>query len=359
VTEAFARSEPFTIGVEEELLLVEPDGGRLAPVAAKILAAMDQSDGAAGHEAYAAEIELRTPILRDVGETTSALAAGRAAARDAGATLMGAGLHPTAELGDAQLVDSERYRKVEEEMRGLIRRTPECALHVHVGMPDAETAIRVFNGMREALPLLQGLSANSAWWFGHDSGLASARYAQVQTYPGRGVPRAFHDLDDYAETVAATLAAGELDDYTLLWWDVRLQPRLGTIELREMDAQAPLADVAALAALVHALARRAAEQPPAEPTPREAIAWSTFRAARDGLDATILDGGRLRPLVEVARDTVETLRPSAREVGADGALGEIERILSEGNGAARQRATHARRGTAAMLEALVTQTMAL
>jgi carboxylate-amine ligase len=359
MTEEFAHSEPFTIGVEEELLLVEPDGGRLAPVAAELLAAMDRPDGAAGHEAYAAEIELRSPIARDIGEVTSALAAGRAAARDAGATLMGAGLHPTAQLGDAQLVDSERYRKVEEEMRGLIRRTPECALHVHVGMPDADTAIRVFNALREQLPLLQGLSANSAWWFGRDSGLASARYAQVQTYPGRGVPRAFRDFDDYAETVAATLAAGDLDDYTLLWWDVRLQPTLGTVELRELDAQAPLADVAALAGLVHALARQAAEQPTADPTHREAIAWSTFRAARDGLDATILNGGELRPLVDVARDTVDAVRPSAREVGADGALAEIERILSEGNGAARQRAVHARRGTPAMLGALVTQTMAL
>jgi carboxylate-amine ligase len=359
VIEPFAYSEPFTIGVEEELLLVEPDGARLAPVAAEILAAMDPPDRVAGHEAYAAEIELRSPISRDVSEAISALAAGRAAARGAGATLMGAGLHPTAALGEAELVDSDRYRKVGKEMRGLIRRTPECALHVQVGMPDTETAIRVLNGLREQLPLLQGLSANSPWWFGRDSGLASARHAQVQAYPGRGVPRAFRDLDDYTETVAATLAAGDLDDYTLLWWDVRLQPRLGTVELREMDAQAPLADVAALAALVHALARRAAEQPVVEPTHREAIAWSTFRAARDGLDATILHEGRLRPLVEVARDTIEAVRPSAREVGADGPLAEIERILSEGNGAARQRAAHARRGTPAMLGALVTQTMAL
>jgi glutamate---cysteine ligase / carboxylate-amine ligase len=140
---------------------------------------------------------------------------------------------------------------------------------------------------------------------------------------------------------------------------VRLQPRFGTVELREMDAQAPLSDVAALAALVHALARQAAEQSPVVPAQREAIAWSTFRAARDGLDATILNGGRLRPLVEVARDTVQAVRSSALEVGADGALAGIERILSEGNGAARQRAAHARRGTAAMLGGLVTQTMAL
>src|SRR5205085_12133035 len=147
---------------------------------------------------------------------------------------------------------------------------------------DAATAVNVLNGLREHLPLLQGLSANSPWWFGRDSGLASARYALVQAYPGRGVPPAARDFDEYAETVAATLAAGELDDYTLLWWDVRLHPRLGTVEVREMDAQAPLADVAALGALVCSLARFAAERPVASPTPSDAIAWSSFRAARDG-----------------------------------------------------------------------------
>jgi len=352
---AFGRSGGFTLGIEEELLLVDPETHGLTPVAERLLAAIELPEGAAGHEAYAAEIELRTPITRDVDEATAALRRGRAAAREAGATLLGAGVHPAGELGDAAHVDSDRYRRAGEAMRGLLRRTPECALHVHVGMPDPATAIKVFNGVRAYLPLLQGLSANSPFWFGRDSGLASARSALVRSYPGRGVPRAFRDFDEWVETVEATATAGHLDDYTFLWWDVRPHPRLGTVELREMDAQSRLEDVAALAGLIHALAVEQAELPGAKQPPAEAIAYSCFRASRDGLEATILDEGRLRPLREVAAETVDRLRPHARQVAADGALEEVERLL-EGGGADRQRAAHANGGMSGLLSHLAAET---
>jgi carboxylate-amine ligase len=354
---SFGSGRPFTLGLEEELLLVDAHKRALAPVAADVLAAMDAPEGAAAHEAYAAEIELRSLICSDADAAMSRLREHRAAARAAGAVLMGAGLHPTGALGDAALVDAERYRRVEQEMRGVIRRTPECALHVHVGMPDPDAAIRAFNGLRSYLPLLQGLSANSPWWFGADSGFASARAIVVAAYPGRGVPREFRDFDDYAQAAAVEVAAAGVADYTMLWWDVRPHPRLGTVELREMDAQSSLEDVAALAALVHALARAAAEEgAPDDAPPREAIAWSKFRAARDGLDAQILDGGRLAPLREAARSALERARPYAREAGADDALAGIERILREGGGADRRRAAFARGGVDAMLAELVEET---
>jgi carboxylate-amine ligase len=353
---AFGSGRPFTLGVEEELLLVDPQTRALAPVAERILPAMDVPEGAAAHEAFAAEVELRSLVCTDAEEAMATLRVHRAAARAAGATLMGAGLHPAGRLGDAALVDAERYRRVEREMRGVIRRTPECALHVHVGMPDADTAIRVFNGLRPYLPLLEGLSANSPWWFGSDSGFASARSVIVAAYPGRGVPRAFRDFDDYAQGVETETAAGGLADYTMLWWDVRPHPRLGTVEVREMDAQSSLEDAGALAALVHALARAVAEDPADSVPPREAIAWSKFRAARDGLDAQILDGGRLVPLPHAARAAIERALPYAREVGAQDALAGIERMLREGGGAARRRAAHARGGIDAMLAQLVEET---
>src|SRR6185503_10088716 len=145
---AFGTSEPFTLGIEEELLLVDPETRRLAPVAADVLQAIDAHERAASHEVYAASIELRSPPRIDAEDAGRELAGLRGAARRAGATLMGAGVHPDGALGDAALVDSERYRLVGGTMRGLMRRTPECALHVHVGMPDEETAVRVFNGIR-------------------------------------------------------------------------------------------------------------------------------------------------------------------------------------------------------------------
>src|SRR5438270_2624453 len=119
--------------------------------------------------------------------------------------------------------------------------------------------------------------------------MASARAGLVRSYPGRGVPRGFRDYADYAETVDTIVTTGGIDDYTHLWWDVRLHPKLGTVEVREMDAQSSLDDVAALAALVHSLARCEAgdHDGPAAPPP-DALAWSSFRAARDGVDAEIL-----------------------------------------------------------------------
>ena len=348
---AFGTGTPFTVGIEEELLLVDARTHALAPMAQRVLPAMGLPAQTAAHEAYAAEIELRSSPSRDAAEAVRRLAEVRAAARAAGAVLMGAGVHPAGELGDAPLVQHERYARVDDQMRGLIRRTPECALHVHVGMPDPETAIRCFNGLRPYLPLLEGLSANSPWWFGTDSGMASARAALVRAYPGRGIPRAFRDFEDYATTVAAAVDAGGLDDYTFLWWDVRPHPRLGTIEVREMDAQASLEDVAALAALVHGLAMHAAEQPPETADPAEGLAWSSFRAARDGLDATLRVDGRVLALRELGRRAVELARPYAGD-----ALDGIERILAEGGGAERQRRAFERSGLDGMLSDLVART---
>ena len=354
----FAPSAPFSVGIEEELLLVDEETLELDPVAAEVLTAMRASPTAAGHEAYAAEIELRSPPSASALQASGALADLRADATAAGATLMGAGVHPNGKHGEAPLVEADRYLRVDETMRGIIRRTPECALHVHVGMPDADTAVQALNGLRRHLPLLQGLSANSPWWFGADSGLASSRAALVRAYPGRGIPRAFHDFADWEQTVQSSIAAGDLADYTFLWWDVRLHPRHGTVEVREMDAQSSLEHVAALAALVRALAWEGAQAPPAVNDPSEALAWSAFRASRDGVFATILEDGSLRPLGDVAQATVRRLRPIARELGDEEALDAVGHIVAAGGGAARQRAAFARGQLPGMLRTLVDETSA-
>ena len=341
---AFGSSEPFTLGIEEELLLVDAGTRRLAPVAVEVLAAMDEHDRAASHEVYAASIELRSSPRAGAVDAAGEVEALRAAARAAGATLIGAGLHPAGALGDVTLVDNERYRRVGGEMRGLMRRTPECALHIHVGMPDAKTAIRVFNGIRSHLPLLVALSANSPLWFGRDSGLASARFPFVRAYPRRGVPRAFRDLDDYARAIAEVSAAGDLTDYTYVWWDVR-----------EIDAQSRIEDATAIAALVQVLARHEAEHA-REPEPAEAIGESSWRASRDGIEATLLDDGALRPVREIAQRTLERVAPYAQELGSEQALAGIERLLAEGGGAGRQRDALRAGGMEAVLERLVEET---
>ncbi|MBV9213841.1 MAG: YbdK family carboxylate-amine ligase [Actinobacteria bacterium] len=352
-----AFGSELTVGIEEELLLVDRETRRLTPVAAEVLARMGADPGAASHEAYAAQIELRSPPSRTAAEAAASLRRARASARAAGATLLGAGLHPTAAQDGIEIVDEERYRRVARAMRGLFGRTPESALHVHVGMPDREAAIRAFQALREELPLLQGLTASSPWWFGRDSGMASARYALVRAYPGRGVPPAFDDFEAYERHVEQAIAAAEVDDYTLLWWDIRPHPRLGTIEVREMDAQASLDAAAAVAALIQAVAATAVDAPSqAVPSPSEALAWSCFRAARDGLDAAVLHDGAMTPLREVARDTLGRVRPAARSLGCEDGLEGVERILREGGAAERQRAAHARGGLDALLDHLVEET---
>ena len=330
---------------------MDPDTLQLAHVADRIVPRVELPEGRADHEAFLAEIELRSSPCADVAAAIAELEENRAAARAAGATLMAVGLHPDARYGDVELVDSERYRRVEGEMRGLIKRTPECALHVHVGMPDPEAAVAASTGLREALPLIQGLGAGSAFWFGLDSGLASARSAMVRGYPGRGAPPPLRSWDEYLEELEAIGAGGGPQDHTMVWWDVRLQPRLGTIELRELDVQAGLDEAAGMAALVRALALRAVEAPVERPAPAQTIAWSWFRAARDGLDAEIAH--RRASSFRFARLRA---RRSPRSPAEDPALEGVAKILREGNGADRQRAAFARGGMRGLLEHLAAET---
>jgi glutamate---cysteine ligase / carboxylate-amine ligase len=346
----FGSGEAFTIGLEEELLLVDPDTLRLAHVADRVVPAMHLSQERADHEAFLAEVEVRSEPRRTASEAIVDIAAGRAAVVGAGGTPMAVGLHPDAHFGDVRLVDSDRYRRVEGEMRGLIKRTPECALHVHVAMPSPDAAVAGLMGLREALPLIGALGAGSPFWFGFDSGLASARAAIIRAYPGRGLPPRLRGWEDYLDALDAIALGGGPKDHTMVWWDARLQPRLGTIELRELDVQTGLEEAAGVAALVHALARRAAEEPLTEHAPAQALHWSSFRAVRDGLDAELLFRGRLQPARAAARELLDELGKE------DAALEGVERILRDGGAAARQRAIHAEGGMEALLRHLADET---
>jgi carboxylate-amine ligase len=344
---------PFRVGVEEELLLVEPGTHALAHESSRILAAIGETCADIKHDLYEAQIELASPPSADVGEAVAALRLHRAEVRDAGGCLLGAGVHPSAEFGDVQIVDAERYVRECANLRGIVQRTPDCALHVHVGIPDREMSIVVYNALREHLPLLVGLSGNSAFWHGVDSGFSCTRMVLRRAYPRTEVPPAFRNWADYEEIVQQVLDAGEVSDYTFLWWDVRPHPNLGTVELRVMDAQASLRDVEALSALVHGLACHAGEHGAPAATAREALAESAFRATRDGIGATLWSGDRIRPLREIAAEAVELARPHAGD-----AVDDVMRIVREGNGADRQRARFGEGGMAAVLAGLVDETAA-
>jgi carboxylate-amine ligase len=340
--------EAFTLGMEEELLLVDQDTHRLAHVSTRIVPRVDVPAGEVKHDVYEALVETATPICRDAGEAAGHLRDLRGALQDAGATLIGAGIHPDGAFGDLVHVPEPRYAEVAAQLRGLLRRTPTCALHVHVGMPDAETAVTALNRIRVFLPLLQALAANSPFWHGTDSGFDTARAQLFRGYPRAVIPREFAGWDDYVRVVDAIVAAGDLPDYTFFWWDARLHPKLGTLEVRAMDAQSDLRTVQALGSLVHALAVACArEEPPSDIQPVEAISESSFRAGRDGLASELWWRGELRPVAEIAADALDWSGAPDRDA--------IDRILHDGNGADRQRAAHAAGGMDGLLAALAAE----
>ena len=347
----FGRAAPYALGMEEELLLLDPASGMLAHESSRLLPRVEPTDGTVMHDVYEALVETASPISPDAIEGARSLDRLRGAIRAAGGTLAGAGIHPASTFGDAPHVIDERYQEIGDQMRGLLRRTPTCALHTHVGMPDPETAIRAFNRMREHLPVLQALAAHSPYWHGIDSGFQTARAQMFRGYPRADIPRAFAGWDDYAETIETMVAAAGVEDYTFFWWDLRPHPKLGTLEVRAMDAQARIGSVCGLAALVHGLVLASAHASDgAAPTPREVLVESSFRAGRDGLDATVWHDGALRPVRERIAAAVELARDYTP---AAAALEEVDRIVREGNGADRMRAAHAEGGMPAVLHRLI------
>jgi carboxylate-amine ligase len=354
----FGSSPAFTVGVEEELFLVDPSTHEVARVTDAVLARLPRfTRGQVLGEMCDGVIELVTPICRDAAEAAERLRALRAAVNGSGDTaLMGVGVHPVAEHGDVVHRPGRHYVAVAADTRSLLRRSAYCGLHVHVGMPDPETAVAAFNGMRKWVPVLQAISANSPFWYGRDSGLASSRAVLCHSLPRTRVPGAFRDWDHYQRTVQELIVAGELDGIGSIWWDVRLHPGHGTLEVRLADAQSSLADVEGLIALIHGLVQHEALVADAGHPDRDLLDEATFRAIRDGLDARLSIGGPMRHVQDLAARAVAVAFPYAARAGCADALDHVEHMLVAGNGAMRQRAAFAAGGLRGVLRHLVAET---
>jgi carboxylate-amine ligase len=351
----FGASPPLTMGVEEELLLVDEDCGLVA-AGEEVLEKIDSEHrDSVSTEIFSTQIELKTGVCDDAGQAARELAEVRRATVATGARLMGSGVYP-GEAGEPQLVEKARYETVKKDLAGLLA-TPPCGLHVHVGMPDPETAVAVANAMRHHLPLLAALTGNSPFRDGADTGLASARAAAVRSYPRFELPRAFRDYEDFLRVADQLIAAAGVSDYTYIWWDVRPHPNLGTVEVRGMDIQATPEANAAIGALIQALAAKEIDRPTAPGLTREAIEESYFQAERYGLQARVMvDESSAAPATEVARGILEEVRSYAEQLGGAGALEEIERIVREGNGADHQRRVHEQSGIPGLLSDLAERT---
>jgi carboxylate-amine ligase len=340
------HASDHTVGVEEEAMLLHPGEWKLAQSCEEVLAALP-SDLArcATAETHGSALELATGVhtcVREAIEELSALRAGLAAElHGRGLSVACAGTHPFAIWSDVVVSAGERYQFLHASLRELARREPTHALHVHVGVPTPDSAVRVANRMRAHLPMLLALSGSSPFWQGRDTGLASARTPLFQAFPRVGVPRAFRDYEDWVETVDTLIRCNAFPEPSFLWWDVRLQPRFGTVEVRIMDAQSYTSDTGALTALVQCLARLESEEGWASESLLdlpEAIHENRFLAARDGMDASFLDPerGTSVPVRSIVNEVLAACEPHAQDLGCEAELARVQR-LSEFPCAAWQR----------------------
>jgi carboxylate-amine ligase len=356
IGDEFGSGEPFSVGVEEELFLVDPVTGRQTNTSAAVHDRLGSCSGRVERELHACQMEMITDVCRSAGEAVDALAGLRKAVLETGAGLLGSGTHPSAEEGTAEITDKKRYERIRDQLGDAVV-TPVGGLHIHVGMPDAETAIRAFNGLRRHLPLLQALAANSPYRHGRDTGLASARDMTIRGWPRSGVPRGMRDFADFEETTEVLARAADVPDYTWFWWKLRPHPRLGTVEVRALDAQTSLGDTAALVALTHCLARWAAEAEPEPDPPAEVLEEGGFRAARFGVEARLPDSeGRLRPVGDLLDEALERARGYADELGCAEELDRLPGVVDRGGGAGRQRSVYEIAGMEALLRELARMT---
>jgi carboxylate-amine ligase len=333
---------PYTVGIEEEVMLLDEVSWALAHRIDSVLPRLPGRDASFTAETHGSALEIQTGVHATVGSSIAELGALR---RELEETLRplwmragGAGIHPFAVWQEIVVSAGERYQFVYGSMRELARREPTFGLHVHVAVPDPEGAIHVANRLRTHIPLLLALSANSPFWQGRDTGLASARTPLFQAFPRVGIPRAFDDYADYVESVDVLIRSDAVPEPTFLWWDVRPQPRFGTVEVRIMDAQTTLGDTAAIASLVQCIVRAEVEEGThlERPMPQEVLSENRFLAARDGMDAELIEPelDRRVPARDLLGDLVVVCRPHAQDLGCEA---ELERVLDLGRRTGAQR----------------------
>jgi glutamate---cysteine ligase / carboxylate-amine ligase len=308
--------------------------------------------GSVSAETHACTLELATAVHAKARAAAAELLALRQAlseeleALDLRAAV--AGTHPLARSEEIEVSGGARYQLLTQGLRSLVRREPTFALHVHVGVPTPDVAVRAADRLRVHLPLILALSANSPFATGRDSGMASVRTPLFQAFPRAGVPRRFGDYAAYVERIDALLRAGAFPEPTFVWWDVRLQPHLGTVEVRIADAQSRVSEVAAVAGLIQALVRLEATEghaPDELLDAQEVLEENRFLAARDGMSARLVDpeAGMRVPAERLFGRLIEACAPHADDLGAGREL-RAAAILAERTGAERQRRLAGRLG---------------
>ncbi len=357
---AFDVVESLTIGVEEEVMLLDGETLQLAPRAGELLAAL-AGDPRFKLELPAAHVELMTPAGTSVADAIAHLAAARRdlhrAAGTLGLLVIGAGAHPfCAPIGT--LNDGPGYDAMRDRY-GLVADVQQvCGLHVHVAVGGADATIAVHDMLRAHLPDLAALAAAAPFYAGFDTGLASVRPKIAGLLPRQGVPPALGDVDGFARELAWGVRAGVMPDARRWWWELRPHPGFGTLEVRVCDAQATIAETAALAATIHALVAALRERYCAGERAAPVAAWrideNRWSACRDGVAGMMAD-----PLTGDCESTRKRLRrllagllPHAERLGCAPALLDAGRPLAADGAAGVHRELAARHGLPGLVMAL-------
>ena len=346
----FGASEPYTLGVEEEYMLLDPTSFDLVQHIDTVLAAVQghELETRITSELMQSVLEIATPVCRTAGEVMRELTTLRAyvcsTARTQGLRVGSAGTHPFSLFESQRITAKDRYHALIDQLQYVARRELIFGMHVHVAIDDPDKAIQVVNALLPELAPLLALSASSPFWRGEPTGLASSRQMVFSAFPRSGPPPRFRDYEDYAQVVGQLERTGCIADYTHIWWDIRPHPKWGTIEIRICDAVTRVEDAVAIAAYLQALVKSLCERYDAgDPLPsyhRILTSENKWLAARYGLTAPVMDlqtGRRNRvPVSQLVRRTLRDVEPHARELGSERELEGIAAILDRGNSAERQ-----------------------
>lgn len=346
VREAFEASTDFTIGLEEEFAILDPESLALVDRYPELYADAQRdpvlAESAAG-ELIASEIEIRSGRSESMGEAISKQSEKRRhlfrLAERHGVSLASLGTHPWADYLDQEIIDTPHYQRLKKDLGWVARRNNTWSLHVHVGIQGADRAIRVCDWLRERLPILLAASANSIFLDRQDTGLASVRTEIfTRTFPRCGIPGTFRSWDEYAGFVDDLKAFGSVVEATQLWWSVRPHHAFGTVEVRICDAQTTGPESTALAALITSIVAQTARDldegrlDRVEPLRGRQIEENLWRAIRYGMDGRMIDFRSRREIDarEALDQVIEWTRPMREEL-------HIEVDLPARNGAQRMR----------------------
>jgi glutamate---cysteine ligase / carboxylate-amine ligase len=336
--------DPYTIGIEEELMILDAESLELVNAIESLLEPAPA--GEIKPELMESVLEVSTDPCANTREAGEQLRALRRQVSDTAASkgmaIGAAGTHPFAMWEDQRISARPRYRDLVSALRFVARQELIFGVHVHVAVDDPDKAIHVVNGMRVHMPILLGLSANSPFWRADATGLASTRTPIFRAFPRVGIPPTYKDWEDYEQRIDFMVHSGVIEDYTFLWHDVRPHPNFGTVEIRVMDSQTRIEHTLGLAAMVQGLVKELSEHFEAGKQlsryPFEMLDENKWLAARHGLEGELVDlpNWDRVPARELARRLIDRMREHCADLGSLDDLEAVEDLLERGNGAARQ-----------------------